>query len=171
MSRQFTKYPSDYVSAAIKKVNEIPKPNRPKVSDKNYKKLIYDDLTSAYNKKISMFELVDDYNIGTLNGYLKPTIQEFTKKIVLEPLYEKVKAYFKDRYNIDVSRIQAFKNILRVDGWGRFIVASIVTQEDGKHAYCKINFDYPEQLEEQVIKEIRLDLQERQSKINRYRQE
>lgn len=141
---------------AIKPIEEIPL----SLSDKrrSYREQIREDIKSAISQKIDKFEFEGDYNWKYLAQYAREEADMIWRKTYGDLIRKKKEAAGLNDGHYYVGGLPSFK--LK----GQYIKISSVKMPDRNHVYCSIDYDAPEKLTDQAIKEMLEDKAEEERK-------
>ena len=134
---------------SIKPIEEIPQ----SLSDKrrSYRECIRDDIKSAIGQKISKFEFDGDYNWKYLAQYAREEADMIWRKTYYDLIAKK-----KEESGLNDGHYY-YGGIPPYSLKGKYIKISSVKMPDRIHVYCSIDFDAPETLTDQAIKEMLAD--------------
>ena len=136
----------------IQEVNEIPQPIKNPKSDKPegyYRKLVNYDITDAYLRRLSKFELIGyDAKADYLVGVAKDEGYKVCEALVFRPAKEYAQRILKEEFDEKDIRVRtpgkfSHNPVFKVHG---------VTLEDGvKHVFCEIDFNAIEAFKENLV--------------------
>ena len=134
---------------AIKEVDYIPRSNGKKRM--TFTQMVRDDINEAFDKHISKFEFVGEYNYKTLAPIVREQTRHFYTNKIYVPAERAVKlALLQEGYTEIKLPLTAYRDSERV-----FRVKSI-TGEDRIHVYVEIDFDYLQTYRETLLEETKL---------------
>ena len=131
---------------AIKPIDEIPLNTA--LQRKSYREQIREDIRSAIDQRISRFEFDGDYNWKYLAQYAREEADMIWRKTYAELIVAKKKTNGLNDGRYYAGGTPSYK--LK----GQYIAISSVKMPDRVHVYCQINFNTPELLTDQAIKEM-----------------
>ena len=137
---------------AIREVNKIPKSTRVQIAQPfDYTNRIMEDLTEAYGRHLSTFELIDYDSPTYVASYSREIATRFMKKVLYTPtainIKNRVMAALKPELGELVKYIRTpipatAEPAIKIYG---------VTVNGEKRVFVKIDYDYIEQYEDQTV--------------------
>ena len=138
----------DVPDSPVKELDAIPEVDRP-VSQRS---LIRDTVSSAYKTRIKQFELEDErYNYRTLYGSARDAMLSWFQKNIFMPAF--VAAQKKLRETAIIGGGNRYTPTV-FEHYSKAITLSVRKLDDRDHIYCTLNFDYLDNIEQELYDEI-----------------